>query len=67
MTIYTFAWHATELGKGWYPAILESQQEMDLIEAAQTWFSDIRNFWIDGYSSRETWSFINFCDINTRD
>ena len=45
---------SSEIGDGWGPAKLNSQQEHDFIREGQKTFSSSRDYWIGGSSNADT-------------
>ena len=52
--------YCSELGDGWFPAVLETEREMDFIKFAQRDVRDIRSYRIGGETCVDRNQFINY-------
>ena len=43
---------------------METRRELDFISKAQVWYSDIRHYYIGGYSSYENRDLIDACTLD---
>ena len=43
-----FIFYILELGNGWAPVILETEEEFNFVRAADRIINNPRNYWIDG-------------------
>ena len=50
------------LGEGWEPAILESEEEMAFIRQGHRGLSDIRSFYIGGFSDSNPGTIIDYSE-----
>ena len=50
------------LGEGWGPAIMESEEEMAFIRQGHRGLSDIRTFYIGGFSDSDPGNVISYTD-----
>ena len=51
-----------ELGHGWSVAILETERELLFIREAQKTFSDVRSFWVGGFTDLDPDSTVPYSD-----
>ena len=52
----------SELGEGWGPTILDSEGEMAFIKQGQRSLSDIRTYFIGGFSDFDPGTIIDYSD-----
>ena len=52
--------YTLELGDGWAPGILETEQEYDFVEVVQRGLTDSRSYWIGGSTAESLGTIIPF-------
>ena len=54
------------LGDGWFPAAYDSRREAYFVAKARDWFSDLKSFWIDGFSDCSSGSNLADCSYTLK-
>ena len=64
--LFSIIFSSLDLGDGWFPAVLETEDEMDSIRVFQRAFSDDSSYLIGGEICYDPPAFINYTDYIPR-